>query len=83
MCGGPNPETRMEKLVFEIESNSCAFSTENCEELRELTVTEVAEILGCTNQVAGKVMACWWDLWEKRIRTIDGKRTVIYIPKKV
>lgn len=50
--------------------------------LIECSAREVADVIETSPQVAGKVMKCFDDLWERSIKNIDGQRRVIYTPKE-
>jgi hypothetical protein len=78
MCGGDNPETKMEHYVFDIAEEYNGIWTGKDGNLLEFTAEALAKELGTSAQIAGKVMSYFEDLWYKEIR--DGK--VMYIPQE-
>ena len=78
MCG-ENPETRMEELIQGFDSSG-HFMTDDGRDFTECSAKQVAQTLGTSPQVAGKVMRCFDDLWKRKVKRVDGRRKIVYVP---
>jgi hypothetical protein len=76
MCGGPNPETKMEKMCFCVGESGDFLDNDG--ELIECTAVEASNILETTPQVAGKIMGYFDDIWTRTVK----KGKVVYVPKE-
>lgn len=76
------PETKMEKFVFNILEETPGILMDAKSNLLECSAEDIAKELDTTSQVIGKVMLYCNDFWERKIKRINGKRIVVYIPKE-
>jgi len=76
MCGGDMPNSRMEQLLFDFDTSgdlldiNCRFPSTSAE--------KIAEHLGTTPQVVGKIMRINDDMFGREIVLVDGKRKTFY-----
>ena len=68
----------MEELIMDFDTSG-HFMTDDGRDFTECSAKQIAQVLGTSPQVAGKVMRCFDDLWKRVIR--EGK--VFYVPVEV
>lgn len=79
MCGGDEPEGRMEELLFNILEETPGILMNSSGIMIECSAEALAEELGTTSQIIGKVMKYCDDFWTRIIR----KGKVVYVPVEV
>ena len=79
MCG-EGYDTRMEELAQNFDDSGLFM--DGAGDFEECDAQQVAKAMKTTPQVAGKVMRCFDDIWRRTVRTVDGKRKVIYVPRE-
>jgi hypothetical protein len=75
MCG-ENPETRIDELLLKID-NAGEFEDDDGN-IIEVSAQRIAEVIGTSPQVVGRLMLAFDDIWRREVR----KGKVIYIPIK-
>jgi hypothetical protein len=75
MCGGDEPETRMGKLCVKFYNSGDFYDKKG--DYRTVTAQEMADYLGTSPQIAGKIFEIYDDMWRRVV--VKGK--IAYEPK--